>query len=302
MLTYHPLENIFVTSSYRKILESVALPALEGAKILLNTVVTSIHGKSTAPLTEKRVRLGIANSDQPLEFDEVVLTTPLGWLKKNLTAFHPRLPERLSQAIQNIGYGCLEKIYISFPEPFWLNPDEEGRTYTGFCQWLSPNYSSETNPNRWTKEVVELASVKEGGHPTLLFYTHGDESRYVTSSLRSMSREKGTEWLIGFFKPYYSRLPGFVEGDESCVPAAVVWTDWLGDDLAGNGSYANFQKGLREGDKDVEVMRLGVPEEGVWMAGEHTAPFLGLGTSTGAYWSGEGVARRVAGKVLGRDV
>ena len=108
--------------------------------------------------------------------------------------------------------------------------------------------------------------------------------------------------MIGFFKPYYSRLPGFVEGDESCVPAAVVWTDWLGDDLAGNGSYANFQKGLREGDKDVEVMRLGVPEEGVWMAGEHTAPFLGLGTSTGAYWSGEGVARRVAGKVLGRDV
>jgi len=50
---------------------------------------------------------------------------------------------------------------------------------------------------------------------------------------------------------------------------------------------------LVEGDKDIEVMRQGVPDEGVWLAGEHTAPFVALGTVTGAYWSGEHVARRV---------
>lgn len=32
----------------------------------------------------------------------------------------------------------------------------------------------------------------------------------------------------------------------------------------------------------------------MWLAGEHTAPFIALGTTTGAYWSGEGVARRIA--------
>lgn len=38
----------------------------------------------------------------------------------------------------------------------------------------------------------------------------------------------------------------------------------------------------------------GVGEErGIWFAGEHTAPFIALGTTTGAYWSGEGVARRI---------
>lgn len=42
------------------------------------------------------------------------------------------------------------------------------------------------------------------------------------------------------------------------------------------------------------AMRHGVPEEGLWMAGEHTATFVALGTVTGAYWSGEDVARRVA--------
>jgi hypothetical protein len=36
-----------------------------------------------------------------------------------------------------------------------------------------------------------------------------------------------------------------------------------------------------------------MPERGVWLAGEHTAPFVALGTVTGAYWAGEGVAKRI---------
>jgi len=36
-----------------------------------------------------------------------------------------------------------------------------------------------------------------------------------------------------------------------------------------------------------------MPGRGVWLAGEHTAPFVALGTVTGAYWAGDGVARRI---------
>ena len=71
-------------------------------------------------------------------------------------------------------------------------------------------------------------------------------------------------------------------------------TEWLSDDLAGNGSYSNFQIGLEQGDKDIEIMREGLPGRSLWFAGEHTAPFVALGTTTGAYWSGEGVANRIA--------
>lgn len=46
-------------------------------------------------------------------------------------------------------------------------------------------------------------------------------------------------------------------------------------------------------DKDIEALRQGCPERGMWFAGEHTAPFVALGTVTGAYWSGEAVARRI---------
>jgi hypothetical protein len=40
-------------------------------------------------------------------------------------------------------------------------------------------------------------------------------------------------------------------------------------------------------------MREGLPDKNVWFAGEHTAPFVALGTSTGAYWSGEAVGLRI---------
>lgn len=79
-----------------------------------------------------------------------------------------------------------------------------------------------------------------------------------------------------------------------CQPTGCFATDWLHDDLAGNGSYSNFQVGLQDGDRDICAMREGVPSEGVWLAGEHTAPFVALGTVTGAYWSGESVGRRIA--------
>lgn len=48
-------------------------------------------------------------------------------------------------------------------------------------------------------------------------------------------------------------------------------------------------------------MRKGMPEKGVWIAGEHTAPFVALGTATGAYWSGEKVALRILEGVVGED-
>lgn len=129
----------------------------------------------------------------------------------------------------------------------------------------------------------------------MLFYIYGDESHYITSKVRSFAAKgEKEEFLFAFFKPYYSRLPSYDEANPDCKPTACFSTDWLHDDLAGNGSYCNFQRGLEEGDKDILAMREGVRAEGIWLAGEHTAPFVALGTVTGAYWSGEDVGKRIA--------
>ncbi|KAK8089263.1 amine oxidase [Apiospora hydei] len=283
-------ENLFCAGTYRKILQSIAKPAQEGADIRLTTTVAQINARDDAD------KVTLATDKGDMEFDEVVVTSPLGWLQQHPEAFVPSLPPRLTKAINSIGYGCLEKVYISFPKAFWLIPDSEGRIVKGFCQWLAPNYALESNPQKWTQEVVELASLDPAtSQPTLLFYTYGDQSRFLTNKVRTLqTQEKKEEFLFDFFRPYYSRLPHYDAESSDCKPVGSFATDWLHDDLAGNGSYSNFQVGMTEGDQDIAVMREGLPERGLWLAGEHTAPFVALGTATGAYWSGESVGRRIA--------
>lgn len=59
-----------------------------------------------------------------------------------------------------------------------------------------------------------------------------------------------------------------------------------------NADAANGEEDVRLED-DIRALRAGMPERGVWLAGEHTAPFVALGTLTGAYWSGEAVGMRL---------
>lgn len=321
-------ENLYCGGTYEEILKYIAAPALESATIEYNTTVTQIHGRSPTTETQKQpVHVTLATGSR-LSFDEVVVTCPLGWLQRHPQAFDPPLPSRLAKAIHGISYGCLEKVYLSFPKAFWLGPgepassssndDKTNRKMAGFAQWLSPNFAPDTNPNRWTIEVVELASLApEVAHPTLLFYIYGEQSAHIVSTVTSLrsahasspcstatspsskvtspTREPHVhDFLDSFFRPYYTRLPNYDPADPGCQPSCSYATTWLADELAGNGSYANFQVGLQAGDEDIEVMREGWPSAGVWLAGEHTAPFVALGTATGAYWSGESVGRRVA--------
>lgn len=289
-------ENLYCAGTYKRILEHIAAPALEKATVQYNTTVSKIHARASP---DDPVRISLATGTQ-LSFDELVVTCPLGWLQKNPQAFEPPLPAHLSRAVNSIGYGCLEKVYISFPKAFWLAPDPNnyGRSMKGFSQWLAPAFAPDTNPRRWTIEVVELASLApEAGHPTLLFYIYGEQSAHIVSNVTSLATQaERDKFLYGFFAPYYTKLPNYRQGDPDCQPVCNYATAWLADDLAGNGSYANFQVGLREGDWDIRAMREGWPDAGVWIAGEHTAPFVALGTATGAYWSGESVGRRLTEK------
>lgn len=141
-----------------------------------------------------------------------------------------------------------------------------------------------------------MASLAPGtAHPTLLFYIFGEQSCYFAAKMTKLNNPALIDdFLVDFFKPYYSRLPGYAEDSADCRPTECLATNWLCDEFAGFGSYSNFQVGLEAGDADIEIMREGLPDRGIWFAGEHTAPFLGLGTTTGAYWSGEAVGQRIA--------
>ncbi|KAH7132347.1 hypothetical protein B0J11DRAFT_224632 [Dendryphion nanum] len=317
-------ENLFVAGTYKKILEKIARPVLKGANIIFNTKVVKI----TSSNTDEELKLIVStDTEDKLSFDEVVMTAPLGWLKKNKQSFEPALPSRLNQAIDAIGYGHLDKVYIKFPTAFWnesysnaivsnepqtshnvvatIAPLNQGSIppinpnhWPGFTIWSSPRYAPDTNPSHWNQECINLAALPaDTAHPTLLFYTFGPTSLHLASLLSAYSSPDSPpaqELLKEFFHPYFSRLPNYSASDPSHQPEKLLATAWANDELAGFGSYANFQTGLENGDKDVEAMRRGLPERGLWLAGEHTAPFVALGTATGAYWAGEGVAKRIA--------
>ena len=74
----------------------------------LLTVVDRIQSR-TRPFEKLKVH---TRDSQEFEFDEVVLTAPLGWLKRHQEAFQPPLPENIRHAIESMGYGCLEKVSI----------------------------------------------------------------------------------------------------------------------------------------------------------------------------------------------
>ncbi|MBE3048483.1 FAD-dependent oxidoreductase [Candidatus Bathyarchaeota archaeon] len=97
---------MFCAGTYHKILASIAKPALEKADVKLVKVVSRISRREGR---QGKVRVQ-TRKEEVFEFDHVVLTAPLGWLKNNLDAFEPPLPPRMTSAIASLGYGCLEKV------------------------------------------------------------------------------------------------------------------------------------------------------------------------------------------------
>ena len=87
-------------------MDVISKPAMTQADMKLRTMVErlSYSEGSEGPVN---VRTG---GGKVLEFDELVVTCPLGWLQKNLDAFNPKLPRKLSNSIEKVGWGCLEKV------------------------------------------------------------------------------------------------------------------------------------------------------------------------------------------------
>ena len=294
-----------MASTYERILDYVSKSARQHGYIRFNQPIVNIESSPREdPSARHRVTLTSASGERA-QFDGVVVTCPLGWLKQNKSAFSPELPLRLTQAIDNISYGRLEKIYVTFSQAFWHTTPTANANTNGavsqtanygqpiFAQFFDPAYISHSEDIAWNQEVLSMAALPPScAHPTLLFYTSGPFSTYVVTKLATLaSPEEHHLFLDSILHPFYSRLSGY---SPDCKPLAFMATQWQNDPYAGNGSYSNFQVGLEHGDQDIEVMREGVgAERGVWFAGEHTAPFVALGTTTGAFWSGE----RAAGQI-----
>ncbi|KAI1194970.1 flavin-containing amine oxidase [Nemania serpens] len=292
-------DNLFVASTYEAILGNLRSVAVHmKATIRLQCEVTSIASNGSAGVDI------VAADGFRGHFDNVIVTAPLGWLKRNMHVFSPPLPHGISNAIRDLGYGNLEKVFVKFPNPFWNDEDTRSgcsqRLFPVESLFLSPNYASDTNPAKWRLEIISYSGLpKPFSQPIIMFFVYGQWGRHITGLVRGLARDSREYYRVldDNFRPYYSKLPGYKSDLPDCTPLQFLSTDWQNDMFAGYGSFTNLPVGSGNAEEHFEALRNGMGEErGIWFAGEHTSMPNGLGTVHGAYWSGAEVAKRVASR------
>ena len=303
-------DDLFVSDTHQAIIARMTEAIKRHVDVHLSTVFQSIESTHQKKKGDN-VIIKITNGS--FTFNELIVTIPLGALKTGNVNFFPEFHPELSRAITSASYSQLEKTFIAFPAAFWetLNLTNTSREQTEaedrfpvFTHFLCPTYVPKEQKT-WRLEMVALSSPTIFGvyaKPMLLFYLWGTSAAQMTTAINNLT-PSSTEYykpLDALFHPFYSQLPNYEKDSPECVPSAVLATNWRNDEFAGQGSYTNFKtpEGTQcEGDPMIDdgirAMRKGMPERGIWFAGEHTAPFVALGTSTGAYWSGEATATRI---------
>jgi protoporphyrinogen oxidase len=101
-------EELIVASTFAGILDHVEKMLPKQRSISFGQKVVAI---TAGEWLDKNGGVQLSTSTGSIsEFDGVVMTTPLGWLKRNLDAFEPALSSRVVQAINSISVGHLEKV------------------------------------------------------------------------------------------------------------------------------------------------------------------------------------------------
>lgn len=102
-----PEENHLLAQGYNAVTDLLG----RGLDIRLRQVVRSVRLAGDGVV--------VATADQAYFADRVVVTLPLGVLKRGDVAFDPPLPAAHQGAIARIGNGLLNKIVLAFPRGFW---------------------------------------------------------------------------------------------------------------------------------------------------------------------------------------
>src|SRR5271156_1522057 len=105
-------DTVFIASTFEPIVYKLALPAATAGIIQLSAPVSKIAIETD--------HIAVTTDTAGFRADAVILTIPLGCLQRNTIDFRPPLPPRIQSAIQNLGFGNLEKLFLRFERAWWL--------------------------------------------------------------------------------------------------------------------------------------------------------------------------------------
>ncbi|MCV6613400.1 MAG: FAD-dependent oxidoreductase [Cellvibrionaceae bacterium] len=195
-----------------------------------------------------KLRLLARGERRTLSATTVLVTVPLGVLQSGSIQFRPELPASKLRAINALGSGSLNKVWLKFPEVFWDDTEvinrisqEKGR----FSSWL--------NINKVFKQ------------PYLLAFN-------TDPQIENLSDNEIIEEAMLVLRGIY--------GDDIAEPVAHHISRWRNDKFA-RGSYSYLRQGGRPEQRRELAARVG----NVYFAGEATSSDF-PSTLHGAYLSG----------------
>ena len=244
--------DLLLKTGYMPIVNGLA----RNLDIRLNQLVTGIEQSGSG--------VTVATSSANYSADRVIITLPLGILKRSDILFSPALPAKKLAALARLRMGVLDKTYFKFPSAFW----QKAGMNVGYIGNVAARTALDI-PEYYTLDRVTKSPILFGftaGTMARQFATF-DTSAVVASTLKTFRR---------------------IYGPTVPEPEAVLRTSWASDPFS-YGSYSFIPVNGRA--EDYQTLAEPINNR-IFFAGEATNRSY-PGTVHGAYLSGLREAERI---------
>jgi monoamine oxidase len=243
-------EDVVFPKGYTQLVQALSTDLDIRTKHLVQKIAYDDNGVQVT--TDREVFVG----------SRVIVTVPLGVLKRGSIKFSPELPETKLAAIEQLGMGALNKLVLKFPKQFWSSEPH------------ALAYINGNSPDRYIEFYNWQKYIQQ---PILVALVSGNFSR----SLSQMSKSEVTQNMMSELQAMF--------GKDIPLPSATLLTQWHNDPFA-YGSYSTFSVNGNIQDCDRLAEPIG---DRLFFAGEATYGKY-IGTVHGALLSGEREANRIA--------
>lgn len=223
-----PEYNIFKTH-YGALIESIT-GELSHDNIRLNSPVTKIEWNDETDVNNSNPITITLENNRIIKTKCAIITCSLGFLKENHhKMFNPMLPKRFITAIQSLGFGMINKVFLDFGEPWW-EPNTKGFQFL----WKVDTEMCNNNPAKnklasWTKDLTGFDIMKD--HKAVLLGWVGGKGACI---IEKLSEQQIIQDCAELFR-YFLKNDNVPEANK-CLRSA-----WSGNQYV-KGGYSHITK------------------------------------------------------------
>ncbi|KAG8337821.1 hypothetical protein J6590_015491 [Homalodisca vitripennis] len=181
----------------------------------LPVVNKTVLGKQVTRIERKAGEVEVTCADGSTYLaDHVIVTVSLGVLKKHAAdMFHPALPEDKSAAIETLGFGCVAKVFILFPNRWW--PQDINVITPFYSNKEIQDFIRNSNHGSWTSKTYGFYPVVNHDRMLCAWFS-GPGCRTV----EGLSDEQVTEGLMELLDKLVGKMYNISQ------PEGILRSDW----------------------------------------------------------------------------